>query len=85
MANAVPQQQDLKRFEGLFLVWKLNAHGFRMRVNGVALPRKRHATIEEAEAEARRLNLQFPASTFVVIQEVARVKMVDAVALDVAA
>ncbi len=85
MADAVPQQQDLKRFEGLFLVWKLNAHGFRMKVNGVALPWKRHETIEAAEAEARRLNLKFPESTFVVIQEVARVKMVDAAALDVAA
>ena len=85
MADAVPQQQDVKRFEGAFLVWKLNSHGFRRKVNGIALPWKRHATIEEAEAEACRLNLQFPASTFVVIQEVARVKMAQAVSLDVAA
>ncbi|MEA1083240.1 hypothetical protein SFC76_03120 [Sphingomonas sp. CD22] len=81
MADAVHQQQDTKLFAGGFLVWKLNSKGFAHKVAGKQLPWKRHPTMQEAIAEAQRLNALHPASTFVVIQEVARVKMVDAAEL----
>lgn len=85
MADAVPQHQDVKRFEGAFLVWKINSKGYTRKLARKALPWKRHETFAEAEAEALRLNLLFPESTFCITQEVGRVKMVDVVALDVAA
>jgi hypothetical protein len=85
MADAVPQHQDLKRFEGAFLVWKINSKAFTRKLARKALPWIRHETFADAEAEARRLNLLFPESTFCIIQEVGRVKMVEAVVLDVAA
>jgi hypothetical protein len=85
MADAAPQHQDVKRFEGAFLVWKINSKGFTRKLARKALPWMRHTTIDDAEAEACRLNLLHPESTFVVIQEVARAKMVDVPALDVAA
>lgn len=42
-------------------------------------PRFRHPTFEAAEAEARRLLIQLPESTFIILREVGRVK-VDGVA-----
>ena len=85
MADAVPQHQDTKRFEGAFLVWKINSKGFTRKLARKSLPWKRHETFADAEAEARRLNLLYPESTFCIIQEVGRVKMVDGVALAEAA
>ena len=85
MADAVHQQQDLKHFSGHFLVWKINSKGYARKVARRVLPRQRHLTLRDATDEAQRLNLIYPDSTFVVLQEVARVKMVDAIALDVAA
>lgn len=85
MADAVPQQQDLKHFSGHFLVWKISSKGYARKVARRQLPQRPHGTLAEAIAEACRLNLEHPESTFVVLQEIARVKMVDTVALDVAA
>ncbi len=85
MADAVPQQQDLKLFNGAFLVWRLNSKGYARKHGSLRVMKERHGTFAEAEAEACRMNLQYPESTFVVLHELARVKMVDAVALDVAA
>lgn len=66
---------DLKKFHGDFLVWRLSSKGFRRRDGGGArLPRFRHKSFESATTEAERLSDAFPESTFVIIQEVARVK-----------
>lgn len=65
---------DIKHFHGHFLVWALNTKGFRRKVGGSKLPYVRHETIGDAIGAADMLNRQFPETTFVVIQEVARVK-----------
>lgn len=65
---------DERRFDGAYLVWKLNAQGFRRSVGGSKLPYKRHETYESAAAEAARLTGLYPQSTFVILQEVSRVK-----------
>ncbi len=79
------QQQDVKLFNGAFLVWRLNSKGYARRHGALRVMKERHSTFAEAEAEACRLNLEHPGSTFVVLHELARVKMIDAVAMDIAA
>ncbi len=46
---------------------------FRLHKADPARPRREHATFEEAEAEARRLQAQNPGQCFVIAQEIARV------------
>jgi hypothetical protein len=66
---------DLKHFNGTFLIFrKLKRHHLSKSAGGQRLPYFRHATLEVAEAEARRLLTVFPESTFVIMQEVARLK-----------
>lgn len=79
------RQQDIKRFDGGFLVWKLSSSGFARKVARTKLPWRFFATLEDAIEVAADLNRQHPDSTFVVIQEVARVKMVDAAAAEAVA
>ena len=54
MADAVPQQQDLKHFAGHFLVWKINSKGYARKVARRVLPRQRHLTLRDATDEAQR-------------------------------
>lgn len=65
---------DVKRFSGPFMVFRMRPKGISKRLGGQPLPWFRHATLDEAEAEAARLNDKFPDSTFVVMQQVSRVK-----------
>jgi hypothetical protein len=70
---------DVQRFSGGFYVFRLKRNGakhqsLRRRVGGNPMPWFRHATLEEAETEAARLNAQFPECTFLIMQEVSRVK-----------
>lgn len=46
---------------------------FRLHKANPARPRRQHATFESAEGEARRLHAQDPTSSFVILQEIARV------------
>ena len=70
---AVP---ETKSFNGNFLVWKKQGQQLRRpkKVDPARPPRFRHPTFAAAEAEAQRLLGLHPDSTFVVLQEVARVK-----------
>jgi hypothetical protein len=66
---------------GDFLLFRRKGHGNKDRrglskfAGGQRLPRFRHKTRELAEAEAGRLLAKFPDSTFIIIQEVGRVKL----------
>lgn len=70
---------DFKRFKGDYLVFRKASpnSGLQVRVGGRAIPRFRHSTFESAEAECYRLQSLFPESTFVIIQEVARLKRIE--------
>ncbi len=67
--------------EGHYLIWRRMASGElrkgtpENKVPEGGPPRFRHPTYEEAEKEARRLLENFPKSSFVILQEIARVKM----------
>ena len=76
-----------KRFSGKNLLYRKRGEDLRNLPSAKAVvrdrpPRKRHLTFEAAEAEAGRLLGLFPQSTFVIIQEVARVKLKPAEARD---
>lgn len=65
-----------RRFEGNFLVWRVADGGkLRQKVGHKHTPRYRHDTFDDAEVEAKRLNGLYPDSTFVILQEVATVKV----------
>lgn len=66
-----------KTFSGNYLVWRKVGQKLRKGSPGGASvnPRFRHPTFEAAEIEAHRLAGLFPESTFVILQEVARVKL----------
>lgn len=76
---------DTKSFSGNFLVWRKKGQHLRkgatrdgerqMRERGDQPPRFRHPTFDSAEAEAQRLAALCPETTFIIIQEIARVKM----------
>ena len=55
-----------KKFRGSYLLF---------RANGGRPPRFRHQSFEAAEIEANRLLGQHPGATFLIMQEVARVKL----------
>ncbi|MDO7843427.1 hypothetical protein [Sphingomonas immobilis] len=67
---------DTKSFSGSYLVWR--RAGARLRKGtpgGGGNPKFRHSSFEAAETEAKRLLGLFPESSFVILQEVARVKL----------
>lgn len=68
---------ETKTFSGNYLVWRKVGQKLRKGTPGGASgnPRFRHPTFEAAETEAQRLAGLFPESTFVILQEVARVKL----------
>lgn len=73
-----PMIPTTKSFEGSYLLFRKKGSAL---VRGAAVkertrpPRFRHPTFDSAETEAKRLLGLFPESTFVIIQEVARVKL----------
>jgi len=75
--SAAPIGAQTKTFSGNYLVWRKVGQKLRKGSPGGASgnPRFRHPTFEAAETEAQRLARLFPASTFVILQEVARVKL----------
>jgi len=75
--EAVVGEPRTKTFSGNYLVWRKVGQKLRKGTPGGhgGNPRFRHPTFEAAETEAQRLAGLFPDSTFVILQEVARVKM----------
>lgn len=69
---------DSKSYDGDYLIWRRLSTG-ELKAglpNGRGKnPRFRHKTFESADAEAKRLAVLFPTSYFIVLHEVARVKM----------
>ena len=68
---------DSKRFRGSYLLYRRAGKAMvtvKRCPPGVA-PRFRHRDLSSAEAEAERLLSIFPNSTFIVLQEVGRVKV----------
>jgi len=64
--------------DGSFLLYRRLPHGrggLSKKAGGKRMPSFRHKTREAAEAEAARLLVAFPESTFIVLQEVGRVKL----------
>ena len=80
----VPPVAHTKRFSGSFLLFRKSGAALkRMGVKDQQQPpRFRHPTFDAAAAEARRLLLLYPESTFIIIQEVGRVKMKPADEID---
>ena len=78
--NEEPIQHDTKSFRGSFLVYRKRSGNLRHPGQGGRSrpPRFRHPNFASAEVEARRLLTLHPESTFVILQEVARVKRVVA-------
>ncbi len=82
---APPLAPETKSFRGSFLVWRKKGPHLRtgvtkdgeraMRQFKARPPRFRHPTFESAEREAQRLAAFCPETTFIIIQEVARVKL----------
>lgn len=74
------QITDTKNFTGDFLVWRRVGSGLRKGEPGGngGNPRFRHPTFGSAEAEAHRLAGLFPQSSFVILQEIARIKVKEA-------
>ena len=71
------QTRETKSFKGGFLLYrkvdgKLRRPGVRSQARE---PRFRHPTFAAAETEAARLLGHHPESTFIILQEVARVKL----------
>ncbi|MGI4947402.1 MAG: hypothetical protein ACRYHC_01725 [Janthinobacterium lividum] len=73
-ADTVPQT---KSFSGGYLLYrKLGGKNVRPGVRSQARePRFRHPSFAAAETEAQRLLPHHPESTFIILQEVARVKL----------
>lgn len=68
---------NTKSFEGNYLLWRKSGQTLRKGMpRGEGNPRFRHPTFAAAEAEAGRLLGMFPESSFVILQEVARVKLI---------
>jgi hypothetical protein len=64
-----------KTFDGGFVIYRKAARAYRKNVGGQRMPRFRHKTFKSAEADANRLLGDFPESTFVILQELATVKV----------
>lgn len=66
---------DTKSFKGSYLLFRKDGDRLKKeRRVSARPPRFRHPNFTSAEAEAKRLLREHPASTFVILQEVARVK-----------
>ena len=68
---------NTKSFKGGFLLYRKNGDGMVKpgHASRARNPRFRHPTFAAAEAEAKRLLPNHPDSTFIILQEVARVKV----------
>jgi len=67
---------DTKSFDGNYLLWRKSGQKLRKGTpGGGGSPRFRHPSFAAADTEARRLLGLFPESVFVILQEVARVKL----------
>jgi len=68
---------DTKSFKGGFLLYRKNGGGMVKpgHKSQARNPRFRHASFAAAETEAKRLLPHHPGSTFLIMQEVARVKV----------
>lgn len=77
---------ETKSFAGNYLVWRKVGQKLRKGspAGAAGNPRFRHPTFEAAQVEAQRLAGLFPESTFVILQEVARVKLQQAEGANVA-
>lgn len=77
MSNDGASTPHTKTFPGGFLVWRKEGQKLRRvpPAERARAPRFRHPTFDGAEAEAQRLLALHPTSTFVILQEVARVKV----------
>ena len=71
--------RDTKTFRGKWLLYRKKGGGLRHPTHKAKdrahPPRFRHDSYAAAEAEAGRLLAIFPESTFVILQEVGRVKL----------
>ncbi|MCG7348951.1 hypothetical protein [Sphingomonas sp. ACRSK] len=69
-----------KSFPGNYLLFRKDGHNLKRRTGERTArpPRFRHPTFESAETEAQRLLGKHPQSTFVILQEVGRVKALPA-------
>ncbi len=66
---------DTKTFRGSYLLFRKDGDRLKKERRGAARPpRFRHPNFTSAEAEAKRLLREHPESTFIILQEVARVK-----------
>lgn len=66
---------DTKTFRGSYLLFRKDGDRLKKERRGAArAPRFRHPNFTSAEAEAKRLLNEYPESTFIILQEVARVK-----------
>ena len=77
MSQESPKVTAKSFADGAFLLFRKD--GTKIRRPGIKgdrshPPRFRHATYEAAEGEARRLLGKLPDSTFIILQEVGRVK-----------
>jgi hypothetical protein len=72
-----PGVASTKSFDGNYLLWRKTGQKLRKGMpRGEGSPKFRHPSFAAAEAEATRLLGLFPESSFVILQEVARVKLV---------
>lgn len=69
---------DTKSFKGSYLLFRKDGERLKKeRRVSARPPRFRHPNFTSAETEAKRLLREHPASTFVILQEVARVKTTE--------
>lgn len=76
---------DCKSFRGSYLLYRKAGNGM-VRVTGDRggqAPRFRHPDRDSAVSEATRLLGKHPNSTFLILQEVGRVKMTESIGSDV--
>jgi len=67
---------NTKSFTGNYLLWRKSGQNHRKGMpGGGGSPKFRHPSFAAAETEAHRLLCMFPESSFVILQEVARVKL----------
>lgn len=64
-----------KDFDGGYLIFRKLPRSISAAVGGRRMPRRLHRSLESAKLEAARLTEQWPDSTFVIMQEVATVKV----------
>jgi hypothetical protein len=72
-------QTDTKSFSGNYLLFRKDGQKLKRerRAEAARPPQFRHPSFASAEAEAQRLLGLYPESSFIILQEVARVKVVE--------